>query len=73
LFELYQEVAKRYQRPSLVYERKLIALAKRGNPKAKEELLFLQIGFFLFRIRTILFPSLLKQYGEDKNITKVNK
>ena len=44
MFELYEEVAKQYQKPSLVYERKLITLAKKGNTTAKEELLKLDFS-----------------------------
>lgn len=43
----------------------MIALAKKGNGAAKEELILNHIGYFLFRINTVLYPKLVKQYGED--------
>lgn len=36
MFELYEEIAKQYNKSSLKHERRLIALAKRGNNSAKE-------------------------------------
>jgi hypothetical protein len=49
----------------LCYERKLIASAKKGRTEARQELLIHLIGFFLFRVQTTLYPSFVKQYGED--------
>lgn len=40
-------------------------LAKKGNISAKNELLLSQTGFFLYRIKTILYPKILNKYGED--------
>ena len=63
--ESYQEIIKRCRKLSLKHERKLIALAKKGMSSAQEELLLHLVGFFLFRIKTTLYPSIVKQYGED--------
>jgi hypothetical protein len=65
LFELYKQIAKKYKNLPLKYERKLISLAKKGNVSAKNELLFSQTRFFLYRIKTILYPEILNRYGED--------
>ena len=62
LFKLHRKTSKKY---SLKEERKLIALAKKGNKAAKEEVLMSHISYFLFRINTVLYPKLAKRYGED--------
>ncbi len=63
--EYYQEIIEQYKKLSLKYERKLIAFAKKGNSLAQNKLLLHLVGFFLFRIKTTLYPSIVKQYGED--------
>ena len=65
MFESYYEIARKYQNLLLHDERKLITQAKRGKISAKQELILYQIGFFLFRINTMLYPPIRKQYGED--------
>ena len=65
VFELYQDVVTRYAKLSREGERKLIKSAQMGDEKAIEELLLRQIGFFKLRIRAILFPVLVKRYGDD--------
>jgi len=65
LFESYQKIARQYKSPPLKYERKLISLAKRGKTSAIKELLFYQIRFFIFRIKTVLYPKILSRYGDD--------
>jgi hypothetical protein len=65
MFELYQDIITRCERLSLDQERDLIARAQNGSSDAKQELLLCQIGFFLYRINTVLYPVLVKQYGED--------
>ena len=63
--EYYQETTEQYKKLSLKYERKLIALAKKGSSLAQNKLLLHLVGFFSFRIKTTLYPSIVKQYGED--------
>jgi hypothetical protein len=65
MFEQYKQVIKQYPKLSLHDERKLIRLAKRGNSSAQQTLLLHQIGFFIYRIRTILYPSVVRECGED--------
>ncbi|MCX5777548.1 MAG: hypothetical protein NTX32_08030 [Candidatus Firestonebacteria bacterium] len=65
MFESYNEIAQKYKKPSLKYERRLISLAKKGRKSARDELLLYQVGFFLFRVRTMLYPAILMRYGED--------
>lgn len=65
MFELYKDTVARYTNLPRKSERKLIKLAQMGDQKASEELLLRHIGFFQFRIRTILFPTLVQRYGED--------
>jgi len=65
LFEFYRDIIKQSKKNSLDQERKLIALAKNGDVKAKDELLLSSISFCIFRINTVLYPKLVSQYGED--------
>ena len=65
MFESYQNIVNQYKKLPLRYERKLIALAKKGDSSAQNELLLHLAGFFLFRIKTTLYPSFLIRYGED--------
>jgi len=65
LFEKYIKIAKQYKKPTLKCERKLIALAQKGDSSARDGLLFAQTGFFLFRIHKMLYPALIRRYGED--------
>ena len=65
MFESYNEIARMYKNPALKYERRLISLAKKGKKSAREELLYYQTGFLLYRVKNILYPSVLNYYGED--------
>jgi hypothetical protein len=65
MFEQYEQVVKQYPKLPLHDERKLIRLAKRGNCSAQQTLLLHQVGFFIFRIRTTLYPSVVREHGED--------
>jgi DNA-directed RNA polymerase specialized sigma24 family protein len=65
MFAQYKQVIKLYPNLPLPDERKLIRLAKRGNSSAQQTLLLHQIGFLIFRIRTILYPSVARECGED--------
>lgn len=65
MFESYQEIIQQRRKLSLLRERELITLAQKGSSKAQEELLFHLIGFFLYRIKRTLYPSVVKRFGED--------
>ena len=65
LFTQYQEIVRRHKKLPILSERKLIASAKKGNKLAQNELLLHLIGFFIYRIHTTLYSSIIKQYGED--------
>jgi hypothetical protein len=43
----------------------LISLAKKGDKPSQEKLLIHLIGFFLFRVETSLFPSIIPRFGDD--------
>ena len=63
--QVYQTAVAKYKNLSRQEERQLIKLAQAGDEKAFEELILGHIGFFQFRIKTILFPNLAKRYGDD--------
>jgi hypothetical protein len=65
LFDFYQETIRHHKKLPLKRERKLIALAKKGDSSAQNKILLHLIGFFSFRIKTTLFPLLQNKYGED--------
>jgi len=43
----------------------LILEAQKGSKKSKDEIVFRHIGFLIFRIHKIAFPSLVRSFGED--------
>lgn len=65
MFDQYKQTIKQYPKLSLGCERKLIRLAKRGDSSAEQQLLLHQIGYFIFRIRTVLYPAVIRDFGED--------
>jgi len=65
MFEQYRQIIRQYPKLPLQNERRLIRLAKRGDLSAQQTLLLHQIGFFIFRIRTVLYPAVVREYGED--------
>jgi hypothetical protein len=65
MFEQYRQIIRQYPKLTLQNERRLIRLAKRGDLSAQQTLLLHQIGFFVFRIRTVLYPAVVREYGED--------
>jgi hypothetical protein len=65
MFKQYRQIIKQYPKLSLHHERKLIRLAKKGNTSALQTLLLHQVGYFVFRIRTVLYPSAVREFGED--------
>ena len=56
---------KKYPAISLSEERHLIAKAKKGSRKSKDELLLRHIKFLIFRIHRIVFPDFLRRFGDD--------
>jgi hypothetical protein len=65
LFEKYRQTITQYRNLPLKEERTLIRLAKRGNLPAQQKLLLHLVGFFIFRIRTTLYPAVAREFGED--------
>lgn len=65
MFESYQNIIGQHKKLPLEYERGLILLAQKGDSSAQNKILLHLIGFFSFRIKTTLLPSLIAKYGED--------
>ena len=65
MWEGYSGIVKRYPKISLSEERHLIQKAQKGSKKSKEELVLRHVGFLIFRIHKIAFPSLVWSFGED--------
>jgi DNA-directed RNA polymerase specialized sigma subunit len=65
VWESYKHIIRRYPRISLSEERKLILKAQKGSKKSKDELVLRHVGFLIFRIYKIAFPSLVRSFGED--------
>jgi len=63
--ETYRQIAFKYPKISLEEERQLIAQAK-GNSKEKaEEVVLRHVGFIIYRIQKMAFPSYMTRFGED--------
>ena len=58
-------ICKIYPKISLSEERSLIAKAKAGAKKSRDELVFRHIGFLIFRIKRRVFSEFLQRFGED--------
>jgi DNA-directed RNA polymerase specialized sigma subunit len=65
VWKSYRYIIKRYPRISLAEERNLIKKAQGGSKKSKNELVLRYVGFLIFRIYKIAFPSLIRSFGED--------
>jgi DNA-directed RNA polymerase specialized sigma subunit len=61
----YRVIVRRYPKISLSEERQLILRAQKGSKKSREELVLRHVGFLIFRIHKIAFPSLIRSFGED--------
>jgi hypothetical protein len=61
----YRKLASRHKKLPCKEERMLISLAKKGDKSSQEKLLIHLIGFFLFRVETSLFPSIIPRFGDD--------
>jgi DNA-directed RNA polymerase specialized sigma subunit len=65
MWEAYCGIVKRYPKITLSEERYLIRKAQKGSKKCKDELVLRHVGFLIFRIHKIAFPSLTRSFGED--------
>ena len=65
MWESYRNIVRSYPKISLSEERHLISRAQKGSKKNKDEIVFRHIGFLIFRIHKIAFPSLVRSFGED--------
>jgi len=65
MWESYRDILRRYPKIPLSEERRLILKAQRGSKKSREELVLRHVGFLIFRIHKIAFPSLIRSFGED--------
>jgi DNA-directed RNA polymerase specialized sigma subunit len=65
MWKSYGGIVRRYPKISLSEERQLILKAQKGSKKSKDELVLRHVGFLIFRIYKIAFPSLIRSFGED--------
>jgi len=65
VWDSYKHIIRRYPKISLSEERKLILKAQKGSKKSKDELVLRHVGFLIFRIYKIAFPSLIRSFGEE--------
>jgi DNA-directed RNA polymerase specialized sigma subunit len=65
MWKSYGGIVRRYPKISLSEERQLILRAQKGSKKSKDELVLRHLGFLIFRIYKIAFPSLIRSFGED--------
>lgn len=61
----YGDLARRYPKISLEAERGLIAKAKRGSRKCRDEIVLRHIGFIIFRLQRKLLPPYLRRHGPE--------
>ncbi len=61
----YGDLARRYPKISLEAERELIARAKRGSRKCRDEIVLRHIGFIIFRLQRKLLPPYLGRHGPE--------
>jgi len=59
----YKEII--YPKISLSEERCLISKAQKDSQKSRDEIVLRHIRFLIFRISKIVFPCLLRSFGED--------
>lgn len=65
MFKTYRHIIHRYPKISLYQERRLIKQAQGRSKAKKDELVLRHIGFVIFRIYKITFPTYRARYGED--------
>ncbi|OGS20737.1 MAG: hypothetical protein A2252_02150 [Elusimicrobia bacterium RIFOXYA2_FULL_39_19] len=63
--DFYHQIANKYKKLPLKYERKLIRSAKKGNSASKEILLLHLTGFFVFRFYTSTYLPLIRNSFDD--------
>ncbi len=65
MWKFYSGIVRRYPKITLSEERRLILKAQKGSKKSKDEIVLRHVGFLIFRIHKIAFPSLVRSFGED--------
>ena len=65
MWTAYREIARQYDRLPLRQERRLISKAQRGSAKSTEEIVMRHVGFVMYRLRTVVYPSVLWRLGDD--------
>lgn len=66
MWKSYNYIARRYSAWVTKDEaRHLILEAQNGSKESKDELILRHVRFLAFKVRTRLFPDVLKRYGED--------
>ena len=65
MWKSYGGIVRCYPKISLSEERQLILKAQKGSKKSKDELVLRHVGFLIFRIYKIAFPSLIRSFAED--------
>jgi len=66
MWKSYHCLARRYStRVTRDEARRLILEAQNGSKESKDELILRHMGFLIYKVRTKLFPNVLKRYGED--------
>ena len=65
MWTAYREIARQYERLPLKQERQLIAKAQRGSTKSTEEIVMRHVGFVMYRLRMVVYPSVLFRLGDD--------
>ena len=65
MWKIYSAIILRYPCLSLSGERRWILEAQKGSKKSKHKLVLSHVGFLIFRIHKIVFPSFLQRFGDD--------
>ena len=65
MWEAYSYVMRRYPKITLSEERRLILKAQKGSKKSKDELVLRHVSFLISRIYKVVFPELIRRFGED--------
>jgi DNA-directed RNA polymerase specialized sigma subunit len=65
MWKSYRAIVRRYPKITLLEERRLILKAKKGSKKCEDEIVLRHVGFLIFRIHKIAFPSMVRSFGED--------
>jgi len=65
MFETYRYLIHKYPKISFYQERRLIKKAQGRSKAKKDELILRHIGFVIFRINKITFPTYRARFGED--------